>query len=183
MPQTTRPSEEDHGPSEDDERLEDTSDVAAGGNPVEVVVGGDPVEESDEMLLSTKNDGGASIEPTCRGFNKPPGYAEDRLRTKLRMDMGGPFRRHPRPPGTPIPPRRKRATSSSQPVQRAGPLQLVSTSSSQPVVYSNMVGARDCAVPDSLYRALLHVQAPLVINVNCALRLLLSPNKPGSNRV
>jgi hypothetical protein len=123
--QTTRPSEEDHGPSEDDERFEDTSDVAAGGDPIEVVVGGDPVEETDKVL-STKNDGGALIEPSCRGFDKPPGYyAEAGLRTKMHMDMGGPFRRHPRPPGTPIPPRRKSATSSSQPVQRGGPLELM----------------------------------------------------------
>ncbi len=49
------PSEEDDGQSEDDKRLENTSEVAAGGDPVELVVGGDPVKGSCK-LLSMKND-------------------------------------------------------------------------------------------------------------------------------
>jgi hypothetical protein len=112
---------EDEELSEDDERLE--------------------VVDPRDYVEGDSVHGGASIEPTCHGFDKPPGYMETHLRTQLRMEKGWPFRRHPRPPGTPIPPRRKSAQSSSQPVQRVRPLQLVSTSSSQPEVCSHTVGA------------------------------------------
>jgi hypothetical protein len=143
---------EDEGSSEDDKSLE-------------MVVPGDPVEGSDKVL-STNNGGGALVQPARHGFDKSPGYVEARLRTQSRMDKGGPFRRHPRPPVTPVPPRRK--STASQPVQRVTPLQLVSTSSSQPEVYSHMVGALEGVEPDLLYRVLLLVQAPLVSNGNCA---------------
>ncbi len=49
---------EEEGSSEDDERLENT-------------VPGDPVEGACKVL-STNKDGGALIEPTCHGFDKPP---------------------------------------------------------------------------------------------------------------
>ncbi len=86
--------------------MDDNSEAAAGGDPV----------EGSCKVVSTKNDGGAWIEPPCSGFSEQPGFAEAHLSTKLLMDMGGPFRRHLRHSGTPIPPRRKSATSSSQPV-------------------------------------------------------------------
>ncbi len=88
---------EDEGSSEDDERLE-------------VVVPGDPVEGSVKVLSMN---------------NEPPGYSEAHLRTQLRMEKGRPSRRHPRPPGTPVPLQCKSTPSLSQPVQRVRPLQLV----------------------------------------------------------
>ena len=69
---------------------------------------------------------------------------------------------------------KSRKPSSSQSAERAKfqPLELVSTSASQPEVFTppHMFGVDMCIVPDLLYRAFELAQAPLVNNGNCAPR-------------
>ena len=71
-------------------------------------------------------------------------------------------------------PTKQRKPSSSQPAARAKmpALELVSTPSSQPEVFTPLhtFGLDMCIVPDSLYRALRLAQAPLVNNGICAPR-------------
>jgi hypothetical protein len=84
-------------------------------------------------------------------------------------------------PPSPKAPRTRRALS--QPAQRRTPkpLELVSTSASQPEVFKRMVGVHLCAVPDSLFRGLPLAQAPRVYNVNGAPRQ--TSKDPQKNKV
>lgn len=79
-------------------------------------------------------------------FKGTPSYEEAWHRTKTRMAAGGKYKRHPTPPGTPIP-KGKKMRTSSQPSGRIAPLEheLVASSSSQPVVKSIFVTL--CVVP------------------------------------
>ena len=72
-------------------------------------------------------------------FKELPCPLEAHRRAKVRLDAGGKPKKHPTPPGTPVPPGKKR--SSSQPVSKIGHLLLetVSSASSQPFVNSHIV--------------------------------------------
>ena len=79
-------------------------------------------------------------------FRGTPSYEEAWHRTKTRMAAGGKFKRHPTPPGTPIP-KGKKMRTSSQPSSTTAPLEHepVASSSSQPVVMFIFVAI--CMVP------------------------------------
>ena len=69
-------------------------------------------------------------------FKELPCPLEAHRRAKVRLAAGGKAKKHPTPPGTPVPPGKKR--SSSQPISKILPLVLETvgseSASSQPVV-------------------------------------------------
>ena len=86
-------------------------------------------------------------------FKTIPCALEAHHRTKQRLAAGGKVKKHPTPPGTPVPPS-KRRTASQPTASKIGPLLLenVGSASSQPVVKSLLYVAT-CANTDLPHQA------------------------------
>ena len=83
-----------------------------------------------------------------RCFKGVPCALEARRRTKQRLAAGGKVKKHPTPPGTPVPPS-KRRTASQPTASKIGPLlvEKIGSASLQPVVKSLLYVAT-CANTD-----------------------------------